>query len=403
MPQPLFIYQSIAQSISTVHGPGNAPDFVTGQGTGGAPPVNPEIFARPFPVVAQQFEAHLEYAVPFGFGPFIGDQHKFDFIIKLPTAASLLPFDAPFWQGNVPTPLVKIAWPTEWSYKFARPFPIYEQQWITHLDWEVPVADKPGWRKDGLDYAFKLPFPVVEQQFLTHLETPDRTADRPGWRKDGLDYAFTKPFPVSEQKFDGYFQPIGTIISIFAQGYHNDDTDNPKQFAKPFQAYLQQYEIAQYYEVPTTPTPQGFWGYQFDYAFLPQFPVAYQVFSVVQLLGEVPPFLPPGSGRRYKPPTDYLPEPPWDEKANKPFKPVWDRGGKIEQPRPAKPAPPPLPPLEIFGKAAPLQVMSTNGLPTFREYVPDDSLALAQRMQDALDESDAVAALRALGLLKGDE
>jgi hypothetical protein len=155
---------------------------------------------------------------------------------------------------------------------------------------------------------------------------------------------------------------------------------------------------------PTTPTPQGWWSYQFDYKFALPFPVASQDFSEWDLVGAVPPFLPPGSGRRYEPPTDYLPEPPWDEKANKPFKPVWDRGsGKIEQPRPAKPVPPPLPPMDIFGKAAPLQVISTSGLPTFREYVPEDSLGLAQRMQDAMDESDALAALKALGIMKGDD
>ena len=90
-------------------------------------------------------------------------------------------------------------------------------------------------------------------------------------------------------------------------------------------------------------------------------------------------------------------------KPGKSTKPIWDRGGKVDEPKqPIAPAgPPPLPPLSIFG--APLAVMSAKGLPTFNEYAPADPLGMAQRLSDAMDDTDAQDAmdvLRALGLLK---
>jgi hypothetical protein len=97
---------------------------------------------------------------------------------------------------------------------------------------------------------------------------------------------------------------------------------------------------------------------------------------------------------------DYIPRPPYKQKPNKPFRPIWDRG-KIPEGEPEKPSgPPPLPPLDIFGTKAPARIISMQGLPTFQEYAPENPLAMQQHLEQAMDESDALAALRAIGLLK---
>ena len=117
-----------------------------------------------------------------------------------------------------------------------------------------------------------------------------------------------------------------------------------------------------------------------------------------------PPFVPPVGGSGDLPIgllPDYIPRPPYKQKPNKPVRPIWDRG-KIQEPEPEKPSgPPPLPPMDIFGTKAAPRIISMHGLPTFQEYVPENPMALHQRMQEALDESDALAALRAMGLIKG--
>lgn len=108
-------------------------------------------------------------------------------------------------------------------------------------------------------------------------------------------------------------------------------------------------------------------------------------------LGELPrvtvPGL-PGSGaahRRF----NYVPEPPYEVKPNKPFRPVWD---KVAQKAPVvaaparPPGPPPLPPASIFAAAAPTL---PAGLPTFNELVPPDAAALGPRLQSARDATTA--------------
>jgi hypothetical protein len=221
-----------------------------------------------------------------------------------------------------------------------------------------------------------------------------------GWRKDGLDLEFATPFPVTAQQYAA-FQPKGTIVSTYPQGWRKDGLDFA--FVQPFPVQDQLYTPFREPEPITLPT--WYAGWQFDYGFVKPFPVTEQIFSVWDLVGQVPIIFPPGAGKRYKPPTNYLPEPPYDGVPNKPFRPVWDRGGKIEAPKvqePPKPTgPPPLPPMSIFGaRPAPMKVIDGRGLPTFNEYVPHNAAATAQRMKQAMDESDAVAALKALGLIK---
>jgi len=112
----------------------------------------------------------------------------------------------------------------------------------------------------------------------------------------------------------------------------------------------------------------------------------------------------PGAGKRRNFPS-YIPQPAYDVEPRSPIKPIWDRGPApaAEPQAPIRPAgPPPLPPLSAFASKPPAG-LSLSGLPTFDEYVPHDAMAAAQRLSDALDESDAIAALRALGLIIEDK
>ena len=111
-----------------------------------------------------------------------------------------------------------------------------------------------------------------------------------------------------------------------------------------------------------------------------------------------PPLPPPGSGRRYAPPTDYLPEPPWDERPRKPVRPIWDRPAP-PAPTPVAPSgPPPLPPMSAFGPqpGAPLIVRS---LPTFNEHVTPDLVALGDRLKAAMAQAKRDRDEEALALL----
>lgn len=88
--------------------------------------------------------------------------------------------------------------------------------------------------------------------------------------------------------------------------------------------------------------------------------------------------------------------------------PVWDRGGKIEQPKPETlpPQAVPLPPASIFAKPAPTALPPVSGappfgLPSFNNLVPPNPGAMGQRMQETQDMNDALAALAALANIKG--
>lgn len=110
----------------------------------------------------------------------------------------------------------------------------------------------------------------------------------------------------------------------------------------------------------------------------------------------------PGAGKRKNFPS-YIPQPAYEAKPNKPFRPVWDKPkqGEIEAlPAPLPAGPPPLPPASLFGQvAAPPSPVNTAALPTFGHLVPPDPLAYAKHMQQVQDESDIEAVLRALGLI----
>lgn len=111
-----------------------------------------------------------------------------------------------------------------------------------------------------------------------------------------------------------------------------------------------------------------------------------------------------GGGARSKRLTDYLPEQIGYREAPqpKPVKPIWDRASQVAQPQapePATPAgPPPLPPASIFMQP---QTDRQYDLPDFHENEMDRPFAVKANLKRAKNESEALAALRALGLIKG--
>ena len=148
--------------------------------------------------------------------------------------------------------------------------------------------------------------------------------------------------------------------------------------------------------------------------------------NLVAIINPQPPapLQPPGGGKRYKPPTNYLPPPPYDEKPRTPVRPIWDRGGKVEEKAPApaviNPGPPSRPPASLFDANAAASALSPAQLPTLQDYAVPDALAYGrhlesvrqqsiakddetiQMLMEALDEherTEALAALKALGLL----
>lgn len=126
-------------------------------------------------------------------------------------------------------------------------------------------------------------------------------------------------------------------------------------------------------------------------------------------LGELPrvPVAPvPGSGAAYWRFGHHFPEPAFEARPNKPFRPVWDRGRveAIAVTRPA-PTPVPLPPPSIF-QAPPLAPTGSGapfGLPDFADVAPPDPAGLGHRMlesqRDTTDTRDALDAIAGLILL----
>lgn len=104
--------------------------------------------------------------------------------------------------------------------------------------------------------------------------------------------------------------------------------------------------------------------------------------------------LPPGAGKRRDFPS-YIPQPPYDVKPNKPFQPIWDKRRQEEQER-AKalaelpPAPVPLPPAALFERQTDAQAL---GLPELDHGIHPEQLEPGLR--DAQDLSDLAGALQA--------
>lgn len=125
-------------------------------------------------------------------------------------------------------------------------------------------------------------------------------------------------------------------------------------------------------------------------------------------LGQLPPLplspsLRPGSGSGHHW-LNFVPEPPYGVKPNKPFRPIWDRpqAAKLEMRPAVVPQSVPLPPPSIF--VQPESVLPSTGaapfgLPDFNNLMPPDH-GLGQRVQnDAQDMKDLKDVIDAFGVL----
>lgn len=223
-----------------------------------------------------------------------------------------------------------------------------------------PPNSKVNWQTLSPE-LFAKPFPVQDQIF-TSTPSPQRFLPGFGWWGLQLEVSYAKPFPASAQAFNAYV-PEGMIPQPPTP--HGFNVLPEVKFATPFAAALQQY---------TGYTPQGV----------------------------IPIFYAPGSGKRRDFPS-YIPQPPYRAKPNKVYRsPVWDKAppGKVEQPTPA-PAPTPLPPAELFASPPPAPTLDQLTLPDFSQYGHADP-ELDAHMNHVMDLNDAVAVMRALGILKDD-
>lgn len=378
--------------------PQNVPQSPANSAPGWWQGLHPEAFRTPFPVASQQYDA-------------IGR------------------------QGNIPSPVHKDGWRNiQLDYAFARPFPAASQQFPTSFQVRGDIFSSypNGWHCYKFNYLFAKPFPVALQQYAPALQprgfVPSSFPE--GWEAGfQLDYKFAKPVPAAVQQYAA-FQPRGFILITTPDGWRNYQLDTA--FAKKFPAPSQQFTTTFRGRIPppdgwagiqlesrfrkpiasalhpytTWPIPQrfevglGWWGYQYEYRYKTPFPAAQQQFGYFQPRGDIPIILPPGAGRRKDFPS-YIPQPPYDAKPNRKFhRPVWDK------PPPApveEPAPPPpvagLPPPELFGlKTAPSDKPLI--LRDFKELAPPDPRGFDQHMREVQDQSDAIAVLRALGLIK---
>lgn len=287
------------------------------------------------------------------------------------------------------TPFVGQSWESQrFNVAFAKPFSAAKQQFSAFQPAGVIVSTFPdGYRGVHWEYRFAKPFPPQAQQFTSYEPigaTPTGIAPD-GWKGQQLDVKFATKFPAACQLYSG-FQPRGTVIITTPQGFQGQQFDY--RFVRPVPVTEQPFTTAP--EPQPFPPPNGWYTYEYSYQFAKPFPVVHQIYSVVQLRGDIPIFFPPGSGKRKDFPR-YIPQPAYDAKPNPPFRPVWDkpREGEIERPESAPvPGPPPLPPLDVFGGPA---IIDTSYLPSFGQYVPQDLTAFGQQMRTAMDLSDAAA------------
>jgi hypothetical protein len=330
---------------------------------------------------------------------------------------------------NAQTAALVWGWDAQFPGFPSRQFPVTAQQWASFSPRGTITSVFPdGWR--GIQESRPLRFSTPTDQ--SPLILPPSVVYPEGWR-GSYEFRFAAPTAPAQQQWAA-FEPAGKIASVFADGWRGSYEFS---FVQPFPPARQQWASFQVQGTITSRFPEGWRGWQLDARIVLPLPASKQDFThhivptvVSQAVAHygwfedlsaarqapltptgdtspgwlgVPIVVPalPGSGKRYLPPTDYLPEPPWDERPRKPVRPIWDR--PVPAPAPAAPAvrpagPPPLPPLSVLG-LPPAAPISTSNLPKFDHYVPDDVRDTARRLEEAREQADAIAALRALGLI----
>jgi hypothetical protein len=350
----------------------------------------PPRFAKPFPAALQQniqaFEPRgtITSVFPEGWRGFEVDR----FVTPFPVAL----------QQWAPWPAQKIvivatAFPEGWrgfeTDIFAKPFPVAHQKWDawpTVSSSIVPVPVMSG------DVAFHSIFIISQASWFPQTKIFSTLPE--GWRGFETD-AFTKHYPPASEQQWSSFTPQGKIVSLLPDGWRGYEVD---VFTKHYPPAHEQQWAAWLPEFVKFFTPDGWRGYEVD-RFTKPFPAIEQQWaSWPPQVVIFPAALVPGGGKRVLP--KQFPQPPWDvEERKPPVWPIWDRVKWEEERRrnaqvPGTRAPVEPPPQEIF--RGPPRIVTSAGLPSFREYTPPDAAGLARQMADARELGDAIAAVRAL-------
>lgn len=365
--------------------------------------LNPEPFAKPFPVGAQQYVAHANFQIPTAKTPQGWNGFQFDYAFKPPFPAADQQFLVAFEPEGTITTSLPDGWRTyAWDYQFAKPYPACAQPFPAFFQprGTINSTTPQGWNGYQFDYAFAKPFAPHEQVFLAlGPERVPRPSDVEGWFGIQFEYRFAKAIPAALQQHSN-FQAAGTIRTSQPDGWRGAQYDI--RFAPQFPAQDQQFLI---YDPQFISNSVAFYLYpEPPFQFAKPFAAALQQFAYFQPQGDVPPFLPPGAGKYPKLPS-YIPQPAWDKKPNKTFRPVWDkpRGGELEQhPQPVADlpaAPIPLPPADVFAQPAPANGLNLPGFGHLAQMPPDYDQHMRKVQQDAQDLADAVTVLKALGIM----
>ena len=177
----------------------------------------------------------------------------------------------PGWPGNEETLSPK---------SFARPFPVYDQQYVAHLNFEVPSPAFPNGWQGGLEADVVLAKPNPSATALFDVSLFQGNVPTPftyQWWEWQYNYRFARPFPAAAQQYDA-MPWQGDVPSPKSpegwQGYQFDI-----KFAVPFPTTDQQFLTHLDTRIPTKFFGEGWRNLQYDYAFIPPFPVASQRFQ----------------------------------------------------------------------------------------------------------------------------
>lgn len=275
------------------------------------------------------------------------------------------------------------------------PFALTQPETVTESRWHQPWSEPAA-------YLVKRALPATEQHFV-EFEPEPPIFDTVPWLPP-----LSEPVRVKARLLEGrqQFLAIGPLNPVVSFGWVPQLSEPVRVPARLIEA-KQQFLAYAAGAIVVEPTLFSKWGYAWSEPVRqhPRLLEALQQFEITEEGFGPPP--PPGSGRRKDFPS-WIPQPAYDAKPAKAFRPVWDKppDGEIEQhPTPVPAAQAPLPPASIFAPPVLERPMPAPGspppfgLPDFNNLVPPDPAGLNRRMTEAQDMSDAMAVLKALGLV----
>ncbi len=152
-------------------------------------------------------------------------------------------FQPDFSQGPVPTPETPQGWPGDIGVAHVKPLSAAQQQFSsTRIDPQPPPATPPGGFNVTPTYAFTKPLSAAQQQFSVVPRVNPPTAATPqGWQTN-FDVKFAKRTPAALNPFLGFFVGGNVPSKVYPNGWAGYQ---PFLFARPFSAALQQYTAFQ--------------------------------------------------------------------------------------------------------------------------------------------------------------